>query len=85
MVRLANGSFLSTFPLVFAGEKPPTAPDGRSLIDIKLPMSLVVFRSDDGGFTWDFLSVAVNYTQVSGGDARVGADRRGRGRVGVVR
>eukprot|EP00035_Acanthoeca_spectabilis_P028048 m.469018 g.469018 ORF g.469018 m.469018 type:complete len:99 (+) comp28029_c0_seq1:472-768(+) len=30
------------------------------------PMSLVVFHSTDGGLSWDFRSVAVNYTQIPG-------------------
>ena len=38
----------------------------QSLIVNHLPMSLVVFKSTDGGFTWDFQAVAVNYTQIPG-------------------
>lgn len=66
MVALANGSVLATFPLVFSGEHTPQRPDGKSLTVNHLPMSLVVFRSEDHGFTWDFQAVAVNYTQIPG-------------------
>ena len=65
-VELADGSVLTAFPLVFEGETPPLRPDGRSAIVNHLPMSLVVFRSVDNGFTFDFLAVAANYSQVPG-------------------
>lgn len=65
-LNLADGSILATFPLVFAGEKEPMSRNNQSLTAHKLPMSLVVFRSVDGGFTWDYLSTAANYTQIPG-------------------
>jgi len=57
---------LATFPLVFAGELQPMNQDNHSLIVNHKPMSLVVFRSSDNGFTWDFLAVAANYSQIPG-------------------
>ena len=66
ILHLADDSVLATFPLVFAGEQPPRRSDGSSLIVNHLPMSLVVFRSVDQGFSWDFMSVAANYSQIPG-------------------
>jgi hypothetical protein len=65
-LKLADGSVLATFPLVFAGEHPPLNQYNHSLIVNHLPMSLVVFRSADDGFTFDFLAVACNYSQIPG-------------------
>jgi hypothetical protein len=76
-VELADGSVLVTFPLVFAGERPPMGcgdagnskcgrPANHSAIVNHLPMSLVVFRSTDSGFTFDFMAVAANYSQIPG-------------------
>ena len=35
-------------------------------------MNLVVWRSIDGGRLWDYLSVAVNHTQIRGGTTTFG-------------
>jgi hypothetical protein len=64
-LELADGSVLATFPMVFAGEEPPRNQYNHSLIVNHLPMSLVVFHSVDT-FTFDFLAVAANYTQIPG-------------------
>ena len=66
-VDLPDGSVLATFPMVFAGEEPPRDPKtSRSLIVNHRPMSLVVFKSVDNGFTWDYMAVAANYSQIPG-------------------
>lgn len=65
-LTLADGSMLATFALVFNGETFPVNRFNQSITAHHLPMSLVVFRSVDSGFTWDFVSVAVNYTQIPG-------------------
>ena len=55
-LALPDGSTLVTFPLIWANEPTPIpTPHSR-------PMSLVAFRSVDGGRNFDFLAVMVNHT-----------------------
>ena len=63
---LCGCSVLATFPLVFEGETSPRNQYNESITAHHLPMSLIVFRSVDSGFTFDFLAVAANYSQIPG-------------------
>jgi hypothetical protein len=49
-----------------AGNNKCGRPSNHSAIVNHLPMSLVVFKSVDHGFTFDFLSVAANWSQIPG-------------------
>lgn len=60
-VRLADGSLLVSFALKTADES--AHHDATHHLPDHYPMNLVIFRSTDGKI-WDFLSTAVNHTQL---------------------
>jgi hypothetical protein len=60
-VRLADGSLVMSFALKTADETKHPPKYGRGAVS---PMNLVVFRSTDG-LVWDYLSTAVNHTQLA--------------------
>jgi hypothetical protein len=60
-VRLADGSLLVSFALKTADES--AHHDATHHLPDHYPMNLVIFRSTDGRI-WDFLSTAVNHTQL---------------------